>query len=273
MKEIKKTSYNPAEADVYVDHLAEMSEFVEIIAAEDILNEFGVLLVKKGTPIKKAMADRLLGHKMQKTIDEVICVTSILSQNDIYEDIIALITEIPDFWKIHLCNDFENKLKHLCTVKTIPRVLLQKLTVLKQQFGSVYRRSLFAAWFGALVSTEMELELAETSNTFAVGLFHDLGLLHLPASLVERVGGYDEQEWQVFESHVMISKLIVENASMFPIEVSSGIIQHHERCDGTGYPRELRESRLGISGQIIAMSDMIFNIRTGEFGRHGKKYG
>ena len=138
MKEIKKTSYNPAEADVYVDHLAEMSEFVEIIAAEDILNEFGVLLVKKGTPIKKAMADRLLGHKMQKTIDEVICVTSILSQNDIYEDIIALITEIPDFWKIHLCNDFENKLKHLCTVKTIPRVLLQKLTVLKQQFGSVY---------------------------------------------------------------------------------------------------------------------------------------
>ncbi len=257
-------------ADVYVDHLAELSQFIEVIATEDIYNEFGVLLIPKGERIKKSVSERLSGHKMQKPVDDVMSLGNILNCNQLYADILDSINQLSDLQKIHTHSNFDNKLKHLCTVKSIPRQLLQKLTVLKERLPDVYRRSLFSAWFGSMLANKMSLELNQIYNTFLVGIFHDLGMLHIPASLSSQISDFSERDWQLIEAHVMISQQVVDNAHLYPDEVKRGILEHHERCDGTGYPRELSYDKLSIIGQIIALSNTIYNIRIREFKQLGK---
>ena len=256
-------------ADDYVEHLAQLSEFMQIVTQEDICNEFGVLLIPKGTLVKKSIADRLSGHKMEKSLDETVALDKLLDQQQILADIETLVSEYPDFQQIHNELEFSNKLKHLTSVNNIPRLLRQKLSVLKERLPEVYKRSLFTAWFGSMIASEMELEPTQIQHTYLVGLFHDLGLLHIPPELVSSVK-FTSQQWQTMKSHVFISKQIVENAFMYSEEVSQAIVQHHERCDGTGYPKKLDGTKLNSVSQIISLCDMFYNIRTREFALANK---
>jgi response regulator RpfG family c-di-GMP phosphodiesterase len=255
--------------DDYVEHLAQLSEFVQIVTEEDIFNEFGVLLIPKGTLIKKSIADRLAGHKMEKPLDETVSVSNLLDQQQILADIESLISTFSDFQQIHKKLDYSNKLKHLTSVNSIPRLLRQKLSVLKKRLPDVYGRSLFTAWFGSMLAIEMQLEPSQIKHSYLVGLYHDLGLLHIPPALITS-NKFNSQQWQMMESHVFISKQIVENAFLYADELTQAIAQHHERCDGTGYPRKLDGTSLNSVSQIIAMSDMFYNIRTREFVTAGK---
>lgn len=257
------------EADDYVQHLAQLSEFMQIVTQEDICNEFGVLLIPKGSLVKKSIADRLSGHKMEKSLDETVALDKLIDQQQIHSDIEALIDEYPDFKTIHTELNFSNKLKHLTSVNNIPRLLRQKLSVLKERLPDVYKRSLFSAWFGSMIASDMELEPTQIQHTYFVGLYHDVGLLHIPPELVSSTK-FSEQQWQTMKSHVFISKQIVENAFMYADEVSQAIVQHHERCDGTGYPRKLDGTKLNSVSQIISLCDMFYNIRTREFANAGK---
>jgi HD-GYP domain-containing protein (c-di-GMP phosphodiesterase class II) len=257
------------QADSYLDHLAQMSEITQVLATEDIRNEFGVLLVAKGTPIKKSVSDRLNGHRMEKPIDQVIAIEDRLDSQQLEQDIRTLIEQYPDFSTIQKALDFDNKLKHLCSVSNIPLLLLQKISVLKERLEPVYHRALFSAWFGSLLANEMQWEAEPIKQVFLAGLYHDLGLLHLPPDLIH-LEKFSEQQWRLMRSHPYISKQVVENAYLYDQELLVAIAQHHERCDGTGYPKKLTDKSLGLMGQIIALCDNFYNIRANEFEQKGK---
>ncbi|MGX5172989.1 HD-GYP domain-containing protein [Aliikangiella sp. IMCC44653] len=256
-------------ADEYAEHMTALSEFVEVIAEEDIRNEFGVLLIPKGTPIKKSIADKLNGHQMEKTLDELVSVEHILDNQQILDDIIKLIENSEEFQLIQKHQQFENKLRHLASVNNIPRVLRQKLTVLKERLNPIYERSLFCAWFGSLIATKMELELTQVHTVFLAGLFHDLGMLHIPAEFSETTA-FKKDQWRIMETHVFLSKEIVKAAHLYPNELLRAIQQHHERCDGTGYPKNLEGKKLSKLSQIISLCDTIYNIKRRELDNNNK---
>jgi HD-GYP domain-containing protein (c-di-GMP phosphodiesterase class II) len=87
-----------------------------------------------------------------------------------------------------------------------------------------------------------------------LGLLQDVGKLKLPAELAARGPRNDEEE-ELYRTHVMHSVRILGAAPGIPAELPGLASLHHERYDGSGYPRGLRGDAIALSGSIAAIVD------------------
>lgn len=260
-QEVHSPSAAPA-GDAFLHHLAALDGEHAAVAAEDVRNEHGLLLLPKGALLGKDMAERLQQHKLAQPIDELVQVGRTLDSNRLYAEFDDLFARYPDFARVHAAAAFEDNLRHQCFVQSFPHTLMQRLTVLRQRLPGVFQRSLFCAWFGALIAKELALPVALVHDTFCAGLFHDIGMLSLPLELADKRGRLSDEEWHSLQFHVVMSLRLVAATRRFSREMHEAITEHHERCDGTGYPEGRDQTRLSISGQIVALADILFQMRS-----------
>ncbi|WP_279327028.1 HD-GYP domain-containing protein [Deinococcus koreensis] len=71
---------------------------------------------------------------------------------------------------------------------------------------------------------------------------HDIGKLAIPDAVLLKPGRLSAQEWATMQLHVPEGHRLAETLGFLPPEALSVITQHHERWDGSGYLRELREN-------------------------------
>jgi HD-GYP domain-containing protein (c-di-GMP phosphodiesterase class II) len=86
------------------------------------------------------------------------------------------------------------------------------------------------------------------------GLLHDIGLLALPADLLAGSGPLDEQQRRMLHTHPEASAQILEPLSRVGVPVSA-VRAHHERLDGSGYPRGLRGRQVPVGAELLAVAD------------------
>jgi HD-GYP domain-containing protein (c-di-GMP phosphodiesterase class II) len=85
-------------------------------------------------------------------------------------------------------------------------------------------------------------------------LFHDIGTIGVPESVLRKPGSLDEREWNEVKAHATIGANLLSNVPMLE-RVRPIVLSHHERYDGTGYPAGLREDQIPLAAQIIAVAD------------------
>ena len=85
-------------------------------------------------------------------------------------------------------------------------------------------------------------------------LFHDIGTIGVPESVLRKPGSLDEREWNEVRAHATIGANLLANVPMLE-RVRPIVLAHHERFDGTGYPQGLREDQIPLAAQIIAVAD------------------
>jgi len=84
------------------------------------------------------------------------------------------------------------------------------------------------------------------------GLLHDLGKIGVPAEILDKPGKLDDEETQIMRQHAQLGATILEPITAYA-EAIPMVLQHHERCDGNGYPN-------GTAGKIICLGARIFGV-------------
>ncbi len=84
-------------------------------------------------------------------------------------------------------------------------------------------------------------------------LLHDIGKIGIPNYILKKSGPLTREEWQEIEKHPSAGRAIIEKT--FLRDAGPIIEQHHERCDGTGYPFGLKGDEILIEARIIAVVD------------------
>lgn len=253
----------------YVSHLAEVNKTQEITSTTDVVNDKGILLVKKGARITEDVAQKVLNHKLLKPLEEQVCFEKSLGANELQVEFDKIFSELPDLKQIHESQEFSADLQTVIKFAAKKNFLLQKLTVLSQQLPDVFKKALFSAWLSSLIAKKIGLELEDIQCAFVAGLFHDIGLLHIDPDILNKKSKLEPDEWKAIKSHVVVGYLIFSNLTKKYSRVAQAILEHHECCDGTGYPVGKLEDGLGILGQIVAMADTLQAIRLNQFTRSG----
>jgi HD-GYP domain-containing protein (c-di-GMP phosphodiesterase class II) len=88
-----------------------------------------------------------------------------------------------------------------------------------------------------------------------VGLLQDIGKIKLPTPLIEKPDRLTAIEYRLAQKHVQYSAEILRATSGLPHGVAELATLHHERLDGSGYPRGLRGKDIGLIGSIAAIVD------------------
>ena len=88
-----------------------------------------------------------------------------------------------------------------------------------------------------------------------LGLLQDVGKVKLPAALIEKPGRLIPIEYQIAQKHVEHSAEILRATPGLPWQLADLATLHHERLDGSGYPRRLKGSAIGMIGSIAGIVD------------------
>ncbi len=88
------------------------------------------------------------------------------------------------------------------------------------------------------------------------GELHDLGKISIPLDILNKPGELNALEYRLIQEHVENCYNLIKDIE-FPFPLANIIYQHHERLDGSGYPRGLKGDEIVIEAKILAVSDVL----------------
>ena len=104
------------------------------------------------------------------------------------------------------------------------------------------------------LADQLHLPAGAKESLRKAALLHDVGKIAIPDSTLLKPGPLDSGEWKVMRQHVQFGETIVRGIA----EISDAIepvATHHERYDGTGYPRGLKRDKIPLLGRLLAVVD------------------
>ncbi|HEY8490854.1 MAG TPA: diguanylate cyclase [Dehalococcoidia bacterium] len=105
-----------------------------------------------------------------------------------------------------------------------------------------------------VLADELGLPDRERYALWLGGLLHDVGKIGVPDDLLRKAGPLTPEEWDVVRRHTVMGENIVRG--LFGLEeVAAAVGSHHERYDGTGYPRGLRGEQIPRLARMLAVVD------------------
>jgi putative nucleotidyltransferase with HDIG domain len=112
------------------------------------------------------------------------------------------------------------------------------------------------ALLAARVGEELKLPAAARRDLAVGGLLHDIGKLSVPLEILRKPGPLDDAEFAAIRRHPDAGRRLLEELGGFPESVRNLVSDHHERLDGTGYPRGLQGCDLSVETRILAACDV-----------------
>jgi putative nucleotidyltransferase with HDIG domain len=106
------------------------------------------------------------------------------------------------------------------------------------------------------ITEELGLNGARLEGIRMAGMIHDLGKLTVPAEILNKPGRLTEIEFSLIKTHSRLGYEILKDIA-FPWPIAQIVLQHHERLDGSGYPRGLTEKDILLESKILAVADVI----------------
>ncbi|WP_137226553.1 HD domain-containing phosphohydrolase [Shewanella sp. MEBiC00475] len=128
---------------------------------------------------------------------------------------------------------------------------------LKDAYTAGHQKSV--AQLSYLIGEKMGLTPAVLEGLKLGSLIHDIGKLAIPSEILSKPSRLSDAEFGLIKQHPEHGALIVDEVE-FPWPIKQMILQHHERLDGSGYPKGLKADDIILEAKIIAVADVADSI-------------
>ena len=261
--------YNPLQLDAYLLHVADIQSQCEAVAADDIYNSLNLLVVKKNTAITPVVAQSMMQFTLAKPLEESIQLFHELDEEKLMADLAAVIKQDEVFFAVNEHNNIMSSLATFCQFVNQFPILRQKLTVMLHAMPEIYQRSLYCTCLSVYIAKEMRLSQDDIAIIFMAALSHDIGMLHIDSHILNQTAALSPNDWMHIQRHVGISCQLLKAMKNIPDLVVQAVYEHHEQCDGTGYPQGKLDNELNVFGKIISLTDSVI----ASYFHHYKKQG
>lgn len=159
----------------------------------------------------------------------------------------------------------------------------QKIILLVESIGGIahfnemrsysdntFSHSLNVAVIAGILGKWCNYRNAELKNIILSALLHDIGKLSVPLSILNKPGRLSDEEFAVIKKHPQEGYQMINEDARISNDIKLGIWQHHERLDGSGYPRGLVGNEIFAVAKIISIADA-YDAITSERIYHHKK--
>ncbi|SNR98073.1 HDIG domain-containing protein [Humidesulfovibrio mexicanus] len=119
-----------------------------------------------------------------------------------------------------------------------------------------YTHSINVSLLAILFGRQLGLERPQLLTLGLAGMYHDVGKARIPEAVLNKPGKLSEAEFQLMKTHPLEGYKIMANQPELAPEILRAVVEHHERHDGSGYPRGLTGDDIGLFSRIIAVVDV-----------------
>ena len=106
------------------------------------------------------------------------------------------------------------------------------------------------------IAEETGMTPEQVEDIRIAALVHDVGKVSVPAEILSKPGALTSIEFSLIKGHSESGYQILSSANM-EHDIAEMVYQHHERCDGSGYPKGLREDELLKGAKVLAVADVM----------------
>ncbi len=111
--------------------------------------------------------------------------------------------------------------------------------------------------FARLLGVATGMNEAEAEDLMHAAPMHDVGKIGIPDRILQKPGPLDAEEWKIMQTHAAIgAEIIGEHKQGMLVTARNIALTHHEKFDGSGYPRGLAGSAIPLEGRIVAIADV-----------------
>ncbi|MBV8659415.1 MAG: HD domain-containing protein [Burkholderiales bacterium] len=251
----------------FVDHLVELSNNNPVIATEDIYSGTGVKLLMKGTPVTQHLRDRLLAHKLVKPLEASLQVTDAVDGDELSQLVRTIAEERPELDA--LCGlgaglsgsegRSERRWWSLAYVRSVPldSVSLLLLTMGRRDGGIPLRHAVMVTLIALGLGRRMRVSEETLRSLTIAGLLHDVGELYIDPQTLAPGHRVTIKEWRDIVAHPAIGYKLLRGIGDIGPSAARAVLEHHERWDGSGYPRGITGAQMSIAGQVVAAAEML----------------
>lgn len=117
-----------------------------------------------------------------------------------------------------------------------------------------YGHSMRVGHYGMLLAQHMEMPEDQVEGVRFAGMLHDIGKMGTPEHILNKPGRLNMDEILIMQRHPIVGSAILAQIQMQGC-AAKGVLHHHERWDGTGYPDNLRGAEIPVETRIISVVD------------------
>jgi HD-GYP domain-containing protein (c-di-GMP phosphodiesterase class II) len=126
---------------------------------------------------------------------------------------------------------------------------------LREQDITAYGHGLQVSVYITSFGRHLGFPKQQLSQLAQIGLLLDIGKIRLPRELLDKQGRLTDEEFETAKTHVQHGLAILNETPGFDQAILTGIEQHHERMNGSGYPKGLVGDEIGIFGRMAGIVD------------------
>lgn len=127
---------------------------------------------------------------------------------------------------------------------------------LKTSDEYTFKHSVDVATIAMILAKQQGLSKQEIFEIGVTGLLHDVGKTKVPLEILNKPGRLDDEEFAIMRQHSVFGYRMVKDKPDFSPSVAMGVLQHHEKINGSGYPMGVNEQQITPYAKILSVADI-----------------
>jgi len=149
---------------------------------------------------------------------------------------------------------------------------LMWLTQLKSKDEYTSQHSMNVCVYSIALGRQINLSKEKLEDLGLCGMMHDMGKIKIPQEVLNKPGRFEPKELAIMQSHAALGAQLLMSSERMPGCVIDTAYAHHERLDGTGYPRGLIAQNIHPYTRIISIADVYDAVISDRVYRKGKTH-
>jgi PAS domain S-box-containing protein/putative nucleotidyltransferase with HDIG domain len=179
--------------------------------------------------------------------------------NEFPEDIISLLEELAGDLAFGISN-LRSRVDRLGILEKLEHSLDHAVTAIaatvemRDPYTAGHQRRV--AKLATAIATEMKLSADQVQGLHMACVVHDIGKIHVPAEILSSPAKLTDAEFDILKTHPKVGWDILKGID-FPWPVAEMVYQHHEKLDGSGFPRGLKGDEILLEARILTVADVV----------------
>ena len=237
----------------FVKAVTQLGQRRPVVTRGAIYNQQGIKLLEGGVQIDARLYDRLVSHQLAAPLDESIDTDALVTGTLLRETCEAAMARRPFFALMGPPGRVRSMLLQSIEAIPLPQPVAFQLTLARETRPALFEHSILMAILCAHLIREGGAPIYDMTVAASAGLLHDLGMLHVDAQTLDPGVRLSGDERRPLYAHPVTSSTLIARFQHYPKQVARAILEHHERLDGSGYPRGLSGDAISPLGRLLSL--------------------
>jgi HD-GYP domain-containing protein (c-di-GMP phosphodiesterase class II) len=264
MSETSAAASQAEESPAFLQAVSDLGRTRQVVTSQPIFNAQGIKLLEGGATVDQGLYDRLVSHRLSRPLDECVDAEPSVDAKVLREAALAAIAQWPFFARMAPAGRTREIVLEAIAAVPLPKPVGLHLMLARDTRPALFAHSILMALLCAHLAREGGASLHDISEAAAAGLLHDMGMLHIDPDLLDSDERLTGDRLKPVYVHPLTSSMLIGRFPEYSKEVARAIIEHHERLDGSGYPRGLAGNAISPLGRMLSLAEVVTAMFDGE---------